>query len=140
MNAADYDRLSRGARQTAQEFSMENTARVALKLYSRLLDHDMAHRHREYPSWTNALQLVRSEWNLATSTARSARDAAREAAGNGGGNADEVVEDVIQDVIEDVIEDVPGKTAGDMVRDGASDTAGDTVNDITGDRAGLTLH
>jgi glycosyltransferase involved in cell wall biosynthesis len=103
MNAADYDRLSRGARQTAQEFSMENTARVALKLYSRLLDHDMAHRHREYPAWTNALQLVRSEWKLATSTARSARDAAREAAGNGGGNADEVVEDVIQDEFDEPV-------------------------------------
>ncbi len=70
-----YDRLVQGARQTASEFSMENTADTALELYSGLRNYDTTARHEDYSVWTNTLLMIESEWEIMTNTARSVIDA-----------------------------------------------------------------
>ena len=71
----EYERLSQGARQTASEFSMENTAKTALELYKRLKSYHSGDRLDDYSAWTNTLQVLESEWEIMTSTARSVIDA-----------------------------------------------------------------
>lgn len=71
----EYERLSRGASQTASEFSMEKTADKALELYSALQDSNYGDRLDDYSAWTSTLQVLESEWEIMTSTARSVIDA-----------------------------------------------------------------
>ena len=71
----EYERLSQGARQTASEFSMENTAKTALELYKRLKSYHSGDRLDDYSAWTNTLQVLESEWEIMASTARSVIDA-----------------------------------------------------------------
>ncbi len=72
---AEYTRLSQGAKQTANAFSMENTADKALELYARLHSGKTTARNEDYSAWTNTLLVLESEWDIMTSTARSVIDA-----------------------------------------------------------------
>jgi len=71
VDALEYDRLSRGARYTAERGSIEFTANTALELYSRLRNYNTAHRVPDYPLWVDALHVLRSEMEIFKSTAQS---------------------------------------------------------------------
>jgi glycosyltransferase involved in cell wall biosynthesis len=58
-----YLALSRGARQTAQEFSIESTAESAIALYERLIQAG-AVRHRDLSPWAVAQRRIHQEWLL----------------------------------------------------------------------------
>lgn len=71
MDALEYDRLSRGARYTAERFSIETSANVALELYSRLRNYNAAHRAVDYPLWVDTLHVIKSELEILKSTTQS---------------------------------------------------------------------
>jgi len=71
VDSVEYDRLSRGARRTAEKYSMESTANTALELYSRLRNYDLAHRAVDYPLWVDTLHVIKSELEILKSTAQS---------------------------------------------------------------------
>ena len=71
----EYDRLVQGARQTASDFSMENTADTALELYAGLRNYNSTRRPEDYSVWTSTLLMIESEWEIMTNTARSVIDA-----------------------------------------------------------------
>jgi 1,2-diacylglycerol 3-alpha-glucosyltransferase len=74
LDSSEYDTLSRGAKHTAQEFSMVNTANTALELYSRLRNYNAAHRSVDYPRWIDAIHTIQSEMELLKSTTNALAD------------------------------------------------------------------
>lgn len=73
-DSAEYDRLSRGAKTTAGEYSMVSTANTALELYSRLQNYNAAHRPVEYPQWIDAVHTMQSEMELLKSATSALAD------------------------------------------------------------------
>ena len=68
LDSGEMNRLSRGAKNTARVYSMENTANTALELYSRLRNYNAAHRPAQYPNWVDAIHVMQSEFELFKST------------------------------------------------------------------------
>jgi len=56
--------LRQTAENTAGDFSMERSGDKALALYENLRKKKFVSRHGEYDLWTNALRLIKSEWNV----------------------------------------------------------------------------
>lgn len=71
----EYAQLVHGAKVCAEQFSMHKTADMALLHYARLQHNNAVRRRPDYPTWTDAVAVFQSEWQLAKSTARSAMDA-----------------------------------------------------------------
>ena len=74
-DVVDYELLSRGARQTAYDFSMENTADAALQHYARLCSDNLVHRHEDYATWTNIVNIMETDWDIVSNTTRALIDA-----------------------------------------------------------------
>jgi len=55
-------KLRKKAKATAVEFSMQHSADKALEHFQKLQQKSLKHRHREYHSWTSALNLIEAEW------------------------------------------------------------------------------
>ncbi|MBL28884.1 MAG: glycosyl transferase family 1 [Rhodospirillaceae bacterium] len=64
MNPTQQQRLRHGARQSAENFSMERCADKALALYAGLLETGFDIRPDEFSVWTDALRKIRTEWDL----------------------------------------------------------------------------
>ena len=58
----EITKLQINARATAVEFSMQHSADKALEHFQKLQQKTLKHRHREYHSWTSALNLIEAEW------------------------------------------------------------------------------
>ena len=56
------DQLIKNAKRTAIEFSMQRSADKALEKFQELKQKTLAHRQKEYHSWTSALNLMEAEW------------------------------------------------------------------------------
>ena len=70
-----YEKLSKGAIKTANDFSMETTADTALESYARLLYQSLEHRHEDYAAWTNIMNVMETDWDIVKSTTRALYDA-----------------------------------------------------------------
>jgi 1,2-diacylglycerol 3-alpha-glucosyltransferase len=73
--------LRRGARTTAEAFSMKRSADKALRLYERLLGRRREVPDADYDAWDATLRLIRTEWEMLKDLA----DAAGAALKGGGG-------------------------------------------------------
>ncbi|MFO8153147.1 glycosyltransferase [Thioalkalivibrio sp.] len=72
---ADRRALSRGARATAVEFSMDRSAERALARYAALLERRPEHREGDEGPWTDLMKAITTEWDILNSVA-GAGDAA----------------------------------------------------------------
>lgn len=77
IDSVEINRLSRGAKNTARVYSMENTANTALELYSRLRNYNAAHRPTQYPNWVDTIHIMQSEFELFKSTTSALAESIR---------------------------------------------------------------
>ncbi|WJG09173.1 glycosyltransferase [Aliiglaciecola sp. LCG003] len=63
---------------TANQFSIENSTKAALKIYTDLLGKDYVHRSAEQQRWADLLPLIRSEFKIIRNYLQSAADAMSE--------------------------------------------------------------
>lgn len=70
------ERYRKGALATAEEFSLDNSARKALSLYQSLIDADVKHRYGQHDVWSGLLPLISTEWELLKTYIESAGGAA----------------------------------------------------------------
>jgi len=69
--AVEYQSMVRQAKLTANKFSIEITADLALSHYQRLRETTLSYRHDQYSVWVHAVQLLLSEWAVIKSAAES---------------------------------------------------------------------
>lgn len=82
LSLQEKDHIKRHANDTAEEFSMKNSADKALELYRQLMEKKFVQRHNEYSRWTAMLRLIKTEWDLLKGVARAtAGDAERDEEG-----------------------------------------------------------
>ena len=62
--AAKMESLKRSARETAETFSMQNTAAKAIAHYEALHEKAFVHRHDEFDQWQRILSLIKAEWDI----------------------------------------------------------------------------
>ena len=69
-----YDEWVQGALTTANEFSIENTAASAIRLYEQLIQqHDIT--HRSHDAWSEAMRRLSEEWKIWTNVTDAAGNA-----------------------------------------------------------------
>jgi 1,2-diacylglycerol 3-alpha-glucosyltransferase len=64
--------LQQGALETAQEFSMPQTAAQAIACYETLAKQAFVERSEEFEQWQGTLHLIEAEWNIVKGVAESA--------------------------------------------------------------------
>lgn len=72
---AQYRPMCQHAIRTAEDFSIQHTADLALSHYARLVNSNLVHRNNDYTAWVETVHLLSSEWELLKSTAKSASEA-----------------------------------------------------------------
>lgn len=64
--------LPKGARETAEAFSMQHTAAKALACYEALREQAFVRRSEEFEKWERTLHLIKAEWDIVKGIAESA--------------------------------------------------------------------
>ena len=72
---AKMQALKQGARETAQAFSMPQTAARAIARYATLREQSFVERSEEFDQWHHTLQLIKAEWEIVKGVAESAGSA-----------------------------------------------------------------
>lgn len=72
LSKTERDNYQKGALATAEEFSLDNSAKKALDIYQSLIDADVKHRHGNHDLWSGLLPLIEAEWELVKTYAESA--------------------------------------------------------------------
>jgi len=64
LNQDERHTLRLAAKDTAREFSIEETAKKALNLYTSLIEKNRGLKAEEDHSWSDTLDFVKTEWDL----------------------------------------------------------------------------
>jgi glycosyltransferase involved in cell wall biosynthesis len=64
--------FKQAARATAESYSLVNCAQKALKKYESLLGNGYVHRHHEHQLWTDAMHLIKAEYDILKGIAKAA--------------------------------------------------------------------
>jgi hypothetical protein len=67
-----FQALQQGALETAQEFSMSQTAAQAIACYETLRKQAFVERYEEFEQWQRTLHLIEAEWDIVKGIAESA--------------------------------------------------------------------
>ena len=64
MTPGQRNKLRRAAKTTAEEFSLQSTARKALSIYRSMLGRDISRPSEDDKALRGTLQLIKAEWDL----------------------------------------------------------------------------